>query len=166
MNRRMQVLPALFVAVLSVAPAVKADVRLAKVFTDHMLLQRGLAAPVFGWAEAGEKVSVRFADQEKTATADELGRWIVRLDPLEASAEGRELTIAGANEIKLQDVLVGDVWICSGQSNMEWPMRAVTNADAEIAAAKYPNIRLFDVPGHTTAATVQDDIPGGQWQAC
>ena len=85
-----------------------------------MLLQRRLEAPVWGWAEAGEEVSVQFAGQEKSATADENGKWMVRLDALEASSKGRALVVKvkGKNTITLTDVLVGDVWICSGQSNL------------------------------------------------
>jgi sialate O-acetylesterase len=143
-----------------------ANVRLPKIFSDHMLLQRGLEAPVWGWADAGEDVSVQFAGQTKTATADANGKWMVRLASLEASNKGRALVVKGKNTITLNDVLVGDVWICSGQSNMEWATRSVINAQEEIAAADYPEIRLFDVPGHTTAPIAQSDVPGGNWQLC
>jgi sialate O-acetylesterase len=158
-----------YVALLAVCAAsstASANVRLPKIFSNHMLLQRGLEAPVWGWADAGEEVSVSFAGQEKSATADENGKWIVRLASLEASSKGRALVVKGKNTITLNDVLVGDVWICSGQSNMEWATQSVINAQEEIAAAKYPEIRLFDVPGHTTAATAQSDVPGGSWQHC
>jgi sialate O-acetylesterase len=153
-------------AVCAASSAAMANVRLPRIFSNHMLLQRGLEAPVWGWAEAGEEVSVQFAGQEKSATADENGKWMVRLDALEASSKGRALVVKEKNTITLNDVLVGDVWICSGQSNMEWQTRSVINAPEEIAAAKYPEIRLFDVPGHTTAATAQSDVPGGSWQLC
>lgn len=150
---------------ISVVPA-SADVRLPEIFSDHMLLQRDLDVPVWGWAEPGESVQVSFADQQHQATADDEGRWMVRLTPLAASEAGRTLTIAGNNRVAFEDVLVGDVWICSGQSNMEWPVRASLNADEEIASADYPGIRLFDVPGHTTAAAPQPDVPGGDWRVC
>ena len=143
-----------------------ANVRLPKIFSNHMLLQRGLEAPVWGWADAGEEVTVQFAGQSKAATADANGKWMVRLASMEASSESRVLVVKGKNTITLSDVLVGDVWICSVQSNMEWSTRSVIDAEKEIAAAQYPEIRLFDVPGHTTAATAQDDVPGGNWQRC
>ena len=150
--------------VCALTSAGSADVRLPEIFSNHMLLQRGLEAPVWGWADAGEEVSVQFAGQTKVARADANGKWISRLTSLEASSEGRSLVVKGKNTITLSDVLVGDVWICSGQSNMEWATRSVINAQDEIKAADFPNIRLFDVPGHTTAATAQSDVPGGNWQ--
>ncbi len=153
-------------AVCAASSVASADVRLPKIFSNHMLLQRGLKAPVWGWADAGEEVSVQFAGQTKTTIADTDGNWSVRLASLEASGEGRTLIVKGKNTVTLNDVLVGDVWICSGQSNMEWSTRSVINAQEEIAAANYPEIRLFDVPGHTTAPIAQSDVPGGNWQRC
>ena len=100
-----------------------ANVRLPKIFSNHMLLQRGLEAPVWGWADAGEEVTVQFAGQSKAATADANGKWMVRLASMEASSESRVLVVKGKNTITLSDVLVCDVWICSGQSNMEWSTR-------------------------------------------
>ena len=143
-----------------------ADVRLPKVFSDHMLLQRGLQAPVWGWADPQESITVSFAGQEKRATADVAGRWMIRLDPLEANDQGQTLTVIGNNRVQIQDVLVGDVWICSGQSNMEWAMNAVIDSAQEIEAAKHDGIRLFDVPGHTTSPLPKEDLPGGRWQRC
>lgn len=156
----------LLVTATVLASSALADVRVAKVFTDHMVLQRKVAAPVWGWADPAEVVHVRFADQHKKSTADASGAWMVRLDPLKASAEGRQLQVSGNNTFTFNDVLVGDVWICSGQSNMEWPMRSIMNSAEEIAAANHPTIRLFDVPGHTTAPVAQLDVPGGNWQTC
>ena len=153
-------------AVCAAGSAAYANVRLPRIFNNHMLLQRGLDVPVWGWADAGEEVTVQFAGQTVATTADDNGNWMVRLKPLEASSEGRSLVAKGKNTITVTDVLVGDVWICSGQSNMEWSMNAVINAQEEIKTADYPEIRLFDVPGHTTAATAQSDVPGGNWQPC
>ena len=143
----------------------RAEVKLPSIFSDSMLLQRDLAAPVWGWADPNEEVTVRFAGQEKKTKADAGGNWMVHLDPMQANAEGQTLEVSGSNSLKLKDVLVGDVWICSGQSNMEWSVRQTMNADEEIAAAKYPGIRLFNVPGHTTSALPQDNCPGN-WQVC
>lgn len=148
------------------AGSAAADVRLPRIFSSHMTLQRGLAVPVWGWADPGEAVTVTFAGQTLQTEADESGRWATRLAPMTASGEGRRLVVRGNNEVALDDVLVGDVWICSGQSNMEWNLRGALNPDEEIAAAKHPHIRLFNVPGHTTAPVAQDDVPGGQWQVC
>jgi sialate O-acetylesterase len=142
-----------------------ADVRLPSVFSSHMVLQRGLAAPVWGWGDPGEKVTVAFGGQKQTATVDEQGRWSLKLDPLDASSEGRTLEVTGNNKLAFENVLVGDVWICSGQSNMEWTVNATINATEEIASADFPAIRLFNVPGHPTAPLPQDNC-GGNWQVC
>jgi len=154
----------LFVFVLSINPAF-ADVELASIFGDSMVLQRDMPVPVWGWAEAGEKVTVTLGKQSKTATADESGKWMVKLDPLKADAEGQSLVVAGKNTIELKDVLIGEVWICSGQSNMEWSISRSMNAEKEIEAADHPRIRLFNVPGHITAPAPKDKCPG-QWQVC
>ena len=117
-----------------------AEPRLPGFFGDHMVLQRDKAVPVWGWAEPGEKVTVTFAGQEKTATAGEDGKWRVTLDSMSAESQGRDLAVQSPPAtvpVKLSDILVGDVWLCSGQSNMEWPVSHATDADREIAAADY-----------------------------
>lgn len=148
------------------APTARGDVKLPRIFSNHMVLQRGLATPIWGSAKAGEKITVRFGDQEQTTTCGDNGQWSVRLNPLEASNKGRSLEVQGANKIVFRNVLVGDVWICSGQSNMEWSVRASLNSREEIAQAKFPQIRLFDVPGHTTSPLPRNDVPGGSWRPC
>ena len=116
-------------------------------FADRMVLQRDVAAPVWGWAQPGEKVTVEFAAQKKAATADVAGKWIVKLDPLSASAEPRTLAVSGSNpqtairNPQFRDVLVGDVWLCSGQSNMRG--QGVVAEDA--ANANYPQMRALMV---------------------
>ena len=142
-----------------------ANVTLPSVFGNGMVLQRGLAAPVWGWAEPGEEVTVRFGDQEKHASADAAGLWMVKLEAMPAADEGRTLEVKGKNQIEYQNVLVGDVWICSGQSNMEWAVRSSMNAETEIEAAEYPAIRLFDVQGHVTSPLAKTNL-SGQWQVC
>ena len=142
-----------------------ADLKLAGVFTDHTVLQRDAAAPVWGAADPGEKITVSFAGQSKAATADADGKWLVRLDPLPASAEGRELTVAssaGDRKATIRDVVVGDVWICSGQSNMHFQLKSADKAPDEIAAANDPALRFFTVD-HRFARTPADDA-GGAWQ--
>jgi len=99
-----------------------AEVRLPKIFSDHMVVQRSRVAPIWGWANPGERIVVRFAGQRVKATADAKGNWTVALQPLQASAKPRKMTITGENRIVLSDVLVGDVWLASGQSNMVYAM--------------------------------------------
>ena len=140
-----------------------AEVRLAEVFGDHMVLQRERPVAIWGWAAPGEQVTVQFAGQSHQATGDETGKWLVRLAPLEASVESRQLLVRGTNQLELQDVLVGDVWLCGGQSNMEWPL-AACDAAADIAAADFPLIRHFGV-AHDFASTPQLDVKGN-WQVC
>ncbi|MDP0500839.1 MAG: sialate O-acetylesterase [Verrucomicrobiota bacterium JB022] len=135
----------------------------APIFTDHMVLQRDLPVKVWGTGEPGEKVTVSFAGQRQSATTDDAGQWSVALSPLKASHEGRELEIRGRNTITYQDVLVGEVWLCSGQSNMEKPLgekkgqRPTDNYRSELAAADHPNLRLYHVPrqGKVKNADVQ-----------
>ena len=122
---------------------------LASVFSDHMVLQRGIRIPVWGSAEPGDKVTVQFAGQTKSAKAGPDGGWRVTLASLPASHEARDLTVRSTlapQPVTLTDVLVGDVWVCSGQSNMQWPVGSSNNAPAEIASADYPNVRFFTVP--------------------
>jgi sialate O-acetylesterase len=140
-------------------------VRLPAVINANMVLQRDMQVPIWGWGDAGEKVSVSFAGQKKETTAGKNGKWMVRLEKLKANASPSLLTVKGNNEIKLDNVLVGEVWICSGQSNMEWRVSQCANAKKEIATAKYPNIRLFDVPGHTVHPIPQREGKG-EWKEC
>ena len=141
---------------------VLADVRLPSLFSDQMVLQRNQPLPVWGWADAGEEVTVTFRDQSQTATADTDGKWRVTLDPL-AVGEPGSLTIKAKNTIELHDVLVGEVWVCSGQSNMGMTVARGLDADLEAAAADFPNIRLFQVP-LVTAEQPQEDVKA-QWRA-
>jgi sialate O-acetylesterase len=144
---------------------VQADVSMPKVFGSNMVLQRDLPCPVYGNAAAGEEVNVKFGGQEKKATADAKGRWMVKLDVMEANAEGQTLEVAAKNTIKFTNVLVGDNWVCSGQSNMEWTVGRTLNATEEAKAAEYPGIRLYNVQGHITSPTPASDAPGS-WQIC
>jgi len=150
---------------LAIISTATADVKLPPVLGSGMVLQRGLPVPVWGWADAGEKVSVSFAGQTKTANAGDDGKWMVKLEPLKASSKAASLSVAGKNKISLDNVLVGEVWICSGQSNMEWAIRSSMNAKEEIAASDHPNIRLFNVPGHTTSPLPKEE-GRGNWQVC
>lgn len=144
------------------APAIAA-VRLPALFSDHMVVQRGAEVPVWGWADPGEKISVGIAGQTRTATADANGKWNVRFDKLD-SAGPTTLTVAGGDVLTVNDVLVGEVWLASGQSNMQMPVSGVRNNRAEIASAKHPEIRMFTV-ARKTAVAPQDDC-GGKWIVC
>jgi sialate O-acetylesterase len=131
-----------------VSHSLRAEVKPNPLFCNGAVLQREQPVPVWGRAEPGEVVTVEFAGQKKTGTADAEGKWLVKLDPMPASAEGRDLVFeSNLNEgkSKVSDVLVGDVWLCSGQSNMHMKMSKVANSQAEIAAAEHPAIRFFQV---------------------
>jgi sialate O-acetylesterase len=142
-----------------------AELKLASVFTDHAVLQREAAVPVWGWAGSGEEVTVAFAGQKKSTTADAAGKWLVKLDALPASAEGRELCVAaGGKSLTCEDILIGDVWLCSGQSNMSVPVKNANDGEKEVPKADYPQIRLFQVEG-TARAKLQTQC-GGDWQVC
>ena len=154
-----------FVFVFAVVALASADVRLPKVLGDHMVLQRDKPIAIWGWAESGEAVTVTFGSASASAEAGDDGRWSVQLPPQSTDSKPTDLIVAGANEIKLADVLVGEVWLCSGQSNMEWPMTRTTHGKEEIAAANHPSIRLFNVQGHINKPAPQDDA-AGVWQAC
>ena len=136
---------------LLLVPAVRADVKVPSVFSDHMVLQTDLAVPVFGSADPGEVVVVEFNDQKKMATTGQDGKWLVRFEPLKPGGPF-EMKIAGKNTLLLKDVLVGEVWTASGQSNMRYPLSQATNGKEDAAAATLPNIRYLRV--------------GGKWQKC
>jgi len=158
--------PLLAVVLLLLSTAVlRAEVSLPKIIGDNLVLQRDCAVPIWGGAAPGEKVTVAFAGQEKSAVADASGRWAVKLDPLAASAEPREMTVAGASTIRLTNILVGEVWLCSGQSNMEYalgvakkwaPAAAATDPvlAAEMKKPAWPQVRLFLVEKKLAAPEV------------
>ena len=144
------------------------NVKLADVFGDHMVLQSGRPVPIWGWASAGTRVQVRFADQTQLAKADTGGRWEVRLNAMPVCADPRNLVVEvsrGKRPLTVRDVVVGEVWICSGQSNMEFSVGKSNAAEREIPAAQYPLIRLLTVPKHT-AEQPQTEIGGTGWQVC
>lgn len=170
MLRQLRSVLTLVLALLFCSVQADADVTLPTVFGDHMVLQRDAAVPVWGWAEPGESVTVAFRNQSKTATADSQGNWRVELDPLAVGDPGT-LTVAGSNKVELSDVLVGEVWVCSGQSNMNFAVNGAIDSDLEAAAANFPNLRLFKVP-QLTATEPQSDVNNNgervdiPWQPC
>ena len=143
--------------------AVQAEVSVPSIFGSSMVLQRGQVNPVWGWAAPGEKISVTFGGQKHTATAGKDGAWRVKLQPLKANAKGQTLTIAGSNQLVFTDVLVGEVWVCSGQSNMAWSVDRAYDPDLESLTAKFPNIRLISVPPVGTQEPQKDF--NGEWMA-
>lgn len=154
---------ATIVALLTIASHAAADVRLPGIISDHMLLQRDAPVRIFGRADPGEAVTVAFRGQTARTTADALGRWEAWLSPMKAGTAG-DMTISGRNTITVADVLVGDVWVGSGQSNMQWAVRQADNAEKEIAAAQFPQIRLFYVPRKTSPVPVED--VDAKWVVC
>jgi len=144
-----------------------ADVKLPAVMGDNMVLQQGRQAAIWGTADAGEEVTVTLGEQKQTATADPKGQWRVELRPLKAGGPW-DMTVAGKNTITVHNILAGEVWVCSGQSNMEMAVRSrpgvfggVKNADQEVAAGNYPRLRLFIVR-KAVAGRPQTDVQG-QW---
>ena len=155
------VLPVLLL--LFVFPA-EADVRLPKLIGSQMVLQRDMPVKIWGWADPGEQVSLTLNKQTKSVRTGRNGHWTVTLDPMPAGGPF-EMRIAGKNELILSNILVGDVWICSGQSNMEWPVRQSNDAEAEIAAARFPRRRLFTV-AHRLGTSPIEDYDSGEWTVC
>jgi sialate O-acetylesterase len=153
---------ALFLAMMRPVGA-RADVRIPHVFGDNMALQRDMPVPVWGTADPGEFVSVEFAGQSVATATDADGNWRVTLEPSPAGGP-YDLTVRGKTIRTFKNILVGDVWVCSGQSNMQWPVEWSLNAVEEIANATYPRIRLFTVPP-TVAQEPKLDVGGG-WVAC
>jgi sialate O-acetylesterase len=134
----------LFVIMLAVFPLAQAEVLLPVVFSDGMLLQRDLPIHVWGRSAPAEKIAATFRGETRAAVADDLGRWQLYLSPVAAGGP-YDLTVSGSNQIVVHNVLVGDVWVASGQSNMEFKMRQLDNPQAEITAAKYPRIRIMRI---------------------
>ena len=168
--RTLALLAALALATLSA----RATVQLASPFTSHMVLQCDSKVPVWGWADPGETVTVEFAGQKVQAQAGPDGRWRADLAPLTASAESRTFTVTGsqtASPLQLDDVVVGEVWLASGQSNMDFSVSqkvkyfaGVTNEEAEIAAAHYPLLRMFTGAAAKTYAPT--NRVAGAWRVC
>ena len=160
----------LAIALFSVAliPAAFAKVNVARYFANNMVLQR--EAPVIIWGtttKAGEEVTVSFAGQTVKAVSDKDRNWEVHLAPLAMQKEGSEMTIQGENKIVLNNILVGDVWLCSGQSNMEWLLNNVTGAEEAVReAGKYPQIRAMMVNRLIKNLPLQDIPIRHTWKVC
>jgi sialate O-acetylesterase len=148
----------------------RADVKLPGIFCDHMVFQQEAALPVWGWANPREKVVVTFANEKAETTAGSEGKWRVDLPALPPGTPAGTLTVAATNTITIHDVLVGEIWLCSGQSNMELPLTKTDDAAAAAAQANDPQLRICMVPCNLALAP-RDDIspvkPGADiWEVC
>lgn len=159
----------LFTLILSGVNSFSQEISMSPLFGNGMVLQRDKPVPVFGEAPANEKITVLFRNQQKQTVADENGKWIVELDS-EVYGGPNSLTVKTKNEtLEIKDVCVGEVWICSGQSNMEMPMISnwahVNNAEQEVEKANYPNIHLFTVERNTSFQPLEEITSQG-WKVC
>lgn len=144
------------------------QVSLPKVFSDHMILQRNRVIPVWGESEPGTIITVELAAHKRQVQADDQGNWMIKMPEMKAGGPYTMKIYSGsasAATVVYSDVLVGDVWLASGQSNMEWQVQQAMDADEEIKNASYPEIRLFKV-AHNKKITPQEDIKSGEWQLC
>ncbi len=146
----------------SLLPA-SANVQLHGMFTDNMVLQQGIENPVWGTAEPGEKIAVHINGQKLSTVAGKDGKWMVKLRPMKAGGPYKLLVI-GRNSVLCENVMAGEVWVCSGQSNMWWTVKLSANADQEIADAKYPGIRLYTVPQRVSPQPESSVV--GKWVEC
>ncbi len=162
MHFRHRVLTILLVAGCLGGGLLRADVRLPQILSGHMILQREQPVRIWGWADAGERVTVDFSGQRAAADADAEGKWQVFLNPMPAGGP-YDMTVEGRNRIVLRDVLLGEVWIGSGQSNMVWPVGRSDNAEKEISSADLPRLRLFKVKLLVSGEPLED--VEGSWQA-
>jgi sialate O-acetylesterase len=153
----------LLVILLSIASSALANVRLPHIFSDNMVLQRNKELPIWGWADPDEKITVVFAGGAAVTTADDNSCWQIKLPPLKPGGPFI-MTISAKNSIEIKNILVGDVWLCSGQSNMEWPMSNTTNAAKDIADSNFPQIRILTVPRKTAGLPrIDAEI---EWKIC
>ncbi len=141
-----------------------AEVRLPDVIASSMVLQQKQKTPIWGTADPGESVTVSFAGRKKTVVADQNGKWRVDLEPMAANSAPQSMKIAGKNTIELTDILIGEVWLVAGQSNMQRLLRETANGDAVQAAANHPNIRLFNVSREVAFRRKQGKL--GEWATC
>jgi sialate O-acetylesterase len=153
---------------LAAALSARADVRLAALFKNHAVLQRDKPLPVWGWAEPGEKVTVQFGGQSAEATANMDGKWAVKLAPMKANSTAQELVVTGKNTLRLRDVLVGDVWLCSGQSNMDFRLGGCRSPQ-DIETADFSGIRFLTLPiicAEKPKENVETREPWFRWRVC
>ncbi|MFC1569233.1 sialate O-acetylesterase [bacterium] len=162
-NRTFQMI--LFFLFIGLSPLIFGEVTLPRLISDGMVLQRDADVKIWGWASAGEEISLQFIDNQYTTSADDQGNWKITLSDLEAGGP-YEMHINASNQVSIQDILIGDVWICSGQSNMVLPMKRVNDLyQEEIDHSENPLIRYFRIPDHYDFYQPQKDIKAGAWKA-
>jgi sialate O-acetylesterase len=149
--------------ILTVASSASTNVRLPHIFSDNMVLQRDKELPIWGWAAPGEKITVTFANGVAVTIADDNGCWQTKLPPAKPGGSF-VMTITGNNSIRINNILVGDIWLCSGQSNMEWPLSSTSNAAKDIADSNYHQIRILSVPKKTAGLPRMD--ANVEWKIC
>lgn len=142
----------------------EANVKPARIFSSNMVLQQGQENPVWGWADKGEKITITFAGKTIKTKADKNGKWSAKLPSMDYGGP-HNMVLKGKNTIEFDNILIGEVWICSGQSNMEFVVNSAINAKTEIAAANYPNIRFFTI-SQKIAQVPAADLDKGQWDVC
>ena len=140
-----------------------AQLKLARLFSDHVVLQRQKPIPVWGWATAKDKIMVTLAGQTQTAITDANGKWALKFNPLEAGGPHVMFVSDKSNSLKINDILIGEVWLCSGQSNMEWSVKQADNYLKEKKNANFPQIRHFYVE-HEVTMTPEIDLKSGEWK--
>lgn len=146
------------------ASTAQANVRLPAIIGNNMVLQKDIPLPIWGWADPGEDVTVKLGEDSATAKADGAGKWKVTLKAVKTAGGPHEMTVKGKNEIKVSNILIGEVWAGSGQSNMQWSVQQSSNGQKEIADAKFPKIRLFMIP-LIPSGTPADNV-FAQWVEC
>jgi len=155
----------LYLIPIIVATTTDAKVVLPKIFTNNMVLQRDQEVRIWGWSNKKEKVTIQFNGQTVSTVADRSGKWTVKLNPMKYGGP-YEMVVSGKdNTIQLENILIGDVWLCSGQSNMEWVLKNTIGAEAEIANSSNPQIRLMTVE-KDMAFLPSKDLKGGEWLNC
>jgi len=164
MNCRTHMMTAILALLFAGQASLHAEVKLPNIIGSNMVVQREKPIRIWGWADPGERVTVTFGESSQTDTADQNGKWMVELKEQKASNKPQNMLIQGNNEIVLKNILVGEVWLCSGQSNMQWNMKQSRHGKEEIPKAKNPNIRLFQI-GRKVAPVPQDNVPT-TWRAC
>ncbi|OPZ07684.1 MAG: hypothetical protein BWZ08_01697 [candidate division BRC1 bacterium ADurb.BinA292] len=157
-------IPMLVVLLLTLVATAQAELTLPQLFGDNMVLQREAPIPVWGWASPGQEVKVTLGDNSAAAVAGADGRWRVEFPPMEAGGPHQVTITAGEQSRALENVLIGEVWLCAGQSNMQWSILVVRDAEQEIQAANYPRLRLFNVPVRSSGVPA-DDV-AATWRVC
>lgn len=167
-SKRIRHAPALGCLVLFLSLSAHATLTIPSIFSDGAVLQRDKPLPIWGWADPGATVTVRFADQNISAAADAAGRWEVMFAAMPASLQGRTLEISTGSESQtIKNVLVGEVWLLGGQSNMGWNLKQCSNGETAIQRASYPWLRFFNqLPNEGASETPQRDVKRGRWQFC